>query len=91
MASLLQRKHSNLRENFGEDHAFVPGSYENLASVYNKIGRHDEAEELCEKARIIWEKIFGEDNVRVAVLPFWHQCTRRSENTFKPKNLTRKH
>ena len=67
-----------LKKNFGEDHAFVAGSYENLASVYNKIGRHDEAEELCKKARTIWKKIFGDDNVRVAVLPFWHQCTRRS-------------
>ena len=67
-----------LKKNFGEDHAFVAGSYENLASVYNKIGRHDEAEELCKQARTIWKKIFGEDDVRVAVLPFWHQCTRRS-------------
>ena len=67
-----------LKKNFGEDHAFVAGSYENLASVYNKIGRYDEAEELCKKARTICKKIFGEDNVRVAVLPFWHQCTRRS-------------
>ena len=78
-----------LKENFGEDHAYVAGSYENLASVYNKIGRQDEAEELNEKARIIWKKIFGEDKVKVAVLPFWHQCTRRSENTIKPKNFTR--
>ena len=66
-----------LRENFGEDHAYVAGSYENLASVYKKIGRQGEAEELNEKARIIWKKIFGDDEVKVAVLPFWHQCTRR--------------
>ena len=67
-----------LSENFGEDHAYVAGSYENLASVYNKIGRQGKAEELNHKARIIWKKIFGEDKVKVAVLPFWHQCTRRS-------------
>ena len=73
-----QKSTASFSENFGEDHVYVAGSYENLASVYNKIGRQGKAEELNDKARIIWKKIFGEDKVKVAVLPFWHQCTRRS-------------
>ena len=51
---------------FGEDHADVATSYNNLASVYNSLGEYNEAKELYEKALTICKKIFGEDHADVA-------------------------
>ena len=51
---------------FGEDHADVATSYNNLASVYNSLGEYNQAKELHEKALIISKKIFGEDHADVA-------------------------
>ena len=51
---------------FGEDHAHVATSYNNLASVYNSLGEYNQAKELHEKALTIRKKIFGEDHADVA-------------------------
>ena len=51
---------------FGEDHADVATSYNNLASVYDSLGEYNQAKELHEKALIIYKKIFGEDHADVA-------------------------
>ena len=51
---------------FGEDHADVATSYNNLASVYNSLGEYNQAKELHEKALVIRKKIFGEDHADVA-------------------------
>ncbi|CAH3159784.1 unnamed protein product [Porites lobata] len=51
---------------FGEDHADVATSYNNLASVYNSLGEYNQAKELLEKALVIRKKIFGEDHADVA-------------------------
>ena len=51
---------------FGEDHADVATSYNNLASVYNSLGEYNQAKELYEKALTIRKKIFGEDHADVA-------------------------
>ena len=51
---------------FGEDHAHVATSYDNLASVYKNLGEYNRAKELYEKALMIRRKIFGEGHVDVA-------------------------
>ena len=51
---------------FGEDHASVATSYNNLASVYNSLGEYNQAKELQEKALVIRKKMFGEDHASVA-------------------------
>ena len=50
---------------FGEDHADVATSYNNLASLYNRLGEYNQAKELHEKALVIRKKIFGEDHVDI--------------------------
>ena len=47
---------------FGEDHANVASSYNNLASVYHSLGEYNQAKELDEKALMIRKKIFGNDH-----------------------------
>ena len=47
---------------FGEDHADVATSYNNLASVYNRLGQYNQAKGLYEKALTIRKQIFGEDH-----------------------------
>ena len=51
---------------FGEDHADVATSYDNLALVYNCLGEYNQAKQLSEKALTIRKKIFGEDHADVA-------------------------
>ena len=51
---------------FGEDHANVAASYNNLASVYYNLKEYNQGKELQEKALIIYKKIFGEDHSNVA-------------------------
>ena len=51
---------------FGEDHADVATSYNNLALVHKCLGEYNQAKELYEKALIIYKKIFGEDHAYVA-------------------------
>ena len=48
---------------FGEDHADVATSYDNLALVYKRLAKSNQDKELHEKALVIREKIFGEDHV----------------------------
>ena len=55
-----------MEKKFGEDHADVATSYNNLASVYNSLGEYNQAKELHEKALTIRKKIFGEDHAHVA-------------------------
>ena len=43
---------------FGEDHAAVATSYNNLALVYKRLGEYNQAKKLHEKALIIGKKIF---------------------------------
>ena len=58
---------------FGEDHADVATSYNNLALVYERLGEYNQAKELHEKALTIYEKIFGEDYADVATsYTTWH-------------------
>ena len=47
---------------FGEDHADVATSYNNLALVYERLGEYNQAKELHEKALTIRKQIFGEDH-----------------------------
>ena len=51
---------------FGEDHADVATTYNNLALVCDTLGEYNQAKELHEKALIIYKKIFGEDHAAVA-------------------------
>ena len=51
---------------FGEEHASVATSYNNLGSVYQHLGQYNEAKEYHEKALIIRKKIFGEEHADVA-------------------------
>ena len=55
-----------LKKVFGEDHANVATSYNDLAVVYNSLGEYNRAKELHEKALVIWKKVFGEDHANVA-------------------------
>ena len=50
---------------FGEDHADVASSYNNLATVFNHLGESDQAKHLHEKALMIRKKILGEDHADV--------------------------
>ena len=47
---------------FGEDHADVATSYNNLALVYYNLKEYNQAKELHEKALMIRKQIFGEDH-----------------------------
>ena len=51
---------------FGEDHADLASSYNNLAEVYYSLGEYSQAKELHEKALTIRKKIFGEDHADLA-------------------------
>ena len=50
---------------FGEDHANVARSYNNLALVYDSLREYNQAKELHEKALTIRKNIFGEDHADV--------------------------
>ena len=65
-AKYLHEKALMIRKKiFGEDHADVASSYNNLASVYFSLGECNQAKELHEKALTIHKKIFGEDHANV--------------------------
>ena len=51
---------------FGENHANVATSYDNLASVYNSVREYNQAKDLNEKALMIRKKIFDEDHADLA-------------------------
>ena len=51
---------------FGEDHADVATSYNNLAAVYHSLGEYNQAQELIDKALVIRKKIFDEHHADVA-------------------------
>ena len=51
---------------FGEDHADVATSYNNLASVYKGLGEYNQAKELHVKALTIRKTISGDDHADVA-------------------------
>ena len=62
-AKELYEKAMTLRKTiFGEDHADVATSYNNLASVYNRLGHYNQGKGLYEKALTIRKQIFGEDH-----------------------------
>ena len=50
----------------GENLAYVATSYNNLASLYNSLGKYNQAKELHEKALMIRKKISGEKHADVA-------------------------
>ncbi|KAJ1463766.1 expressed protein, partial [Baffinella frigidus] len=50
----------------GEDHPDVAATYNNIASVYDKQGKHEMALELYEKGLAIKIKALGEDHPSVA-------------------------
>ena len=51
---------------FGDTHADVAESYNNLGNVYQDLGQYNETKEYHEKALIIRKKIFGEEHADVA-------------------------
>ena len=55
-----------MKKIFGEEHADVATSYNNLANAYQELVQYNEAKEYHEKALIIWKKIFGEEHISVA-------------------------
>ena len=55
-----------LKKIFGEEHANVATSYNNLAGVYCSIGEYSQAKEMHQKALVILKKIFGEEHANVA-------------------------
>ena len=63
---------------FGDDHADVATSYNNLALVYNSLGEYDPAKELLEKALRIYEKSLVENALYVEKvrnnLPLLNNC-----------------
>ena len=66
-AKELHEKALTIRKKiFGEDHADVATSYNNLALVYYNLKEYNQAKELDEKALTIRKKIFGEDHADVA-------------------------
>ena len=77
---------------FGEEHADVAASYNNLGIVYQDLGQYNEAKEYYEKALIIKKKIFGEEHAAVATsynnLGLFLKIL---DSTMKQKNTTRRH
>ena len=66
-AKELQEKALMIRKMiFGEDHAVVGTSYNNLAEVYNRLGEYNQAQDLLERALVISKTIFDEDHADVA-------------------------
>ena len=63
---LREKVLTSYKKNFGEDHAHVATSYDNLASVYKNLEKYNQARELHKKALMIRTKIFGEDHAHVA-------------------------
>ena len=55
-----------MKKIFDEDQADVATVYNNLASLYNRLGEYNQAKELHGKALMIYKKILGEDHARVA-------------------------
>ena len=53
------------KKGFGEDHADVATSYNDLVVVYKRLGEYNLAKELHEKALRIYEKIFVDDHLYV--------------------------
>ena len=64
---LYEKALTNRKKIFGEDHADVATSYNNLAVVYNSLKEYNQAKELALKALRIRKKIFGEDHADVAL------------------------
>ena len=55
----LQEKALVIRKRiFGEDHAGVATSYDDLALVHDSLGEYNRAKELHEKALVIYKKIW---------------------------------
>ncbi len=50
----------------GEEHPNTARNYNSLAGVYERQGKYKEAENLCEKALKIREKILGENHLDTA-------------------------
>ena len=48
-----------MKKFFGENHADVATSCDNLASVYTRLGEYNRAKELLEKSLMIMKNIFG--------------------------------
>ncbi|CAH3174978.1 unnamed protein product, partial [Porites lobata] len=63
---LHQRALWILKNIFGEDHAYVAETYNDLALVYTHLGEYNQAKELHETALMIRKKIFGENHDYVA-------------------------
>ena len=51
---------------YGEEHAAVATSYNNLGNVYRDLGQYNEAKEYQEKALVVYKKICGEEHAAVA-------------------------
>ena len=49
----------------GEDHAALVTGYNNLASVFDRLGEYNQAKELHGKVLTISKNIFGEDHADV--------------------------
>ena len=51
---------------YGDDHADVAGSYNNLGNVYRNLGQYIQAKQCHERALKIRRKIYGEEHAKVA-------------------------
>ncbi|KAL9958237.1 hypothetical protein ACROYT_G035227 [Oculina patagonica] len=51
---------------YGEEHADVAASYNNLGAVYHDLGHYNKAKEYYDKGLFISKKIYGEKNAVVA-------------------------
>ena len=73
---------------FGEDHADVARSYNNLALVYYNLEEYNQAQQLQEKALMIRKKICGEDHADVATSYFFcSPCPRAFGVIYPPTQL----
>ena len=63
---LVEKARMIYKKIFGEDHADVATSYNNLALVYSCLGEYNEGKELFEKSLMMQKKIFGEDHAHLA-------------------------
>ena len=77
---------------FGEEHAAVATSYNNLGIVYQILRQYNEAKAGCYSGMIINKKIFGEEHAAVATsYNNLGSFLKILDSTMKQKNTTKRH
>lgn len=56
------------QDTFGPDHPKVATSLNNLAGLYQVLGRYAKAEALCKQALALWIKALGPDDPNVVTV-----------------------